>query len=412
MANAILQRKTRALAKKFALAALAMGSLAPVAQAETVPCSTTRFELSESCIAERGLEKQAALFKDKIKDAMFALGASYKIDLRVVTTPALGPYTSAPQGDVWLDVVRDADMRHSSFIASVTAHFLATQPEILFEAAARHEVCHIINDDLPGYRRQKENVEAAEEKCVLNAVGEPRYREYLQAYARYKDWNNAQFEAVLKKVKNLTLIPPPGMVDEADRQAAEFFKNNANGKEHLLVYNGELHNITLASTRDTVSHDPRKLAAIIAAGKPMIFIHNHPDDGRAAAFPSYDDFGVAGLFSFMVYRENPDIAVEFRVMKPGQESTNVAYGFRNSTIAEIKTLASDYRNAATRGKDTAPIIMKQKLQNYHLARESYNTYLQYACPIDLGRKEPEKCATHPQNFIWPNDRFFIQNRPQ
>lgn len=36
-------------------------------------------------------------------------------------------------------------------------------------------------------------------------------------------------------------------------------------------------------------------------------------------FPSHEDFGAAGLFSFMVYAKNRELPVEFRVVQPGKE---------------------------------------------------------------------------------------------
>src|SRR5207249_9547900 len=72
----------------------------------------------------------------------------------------------------------------------------------------------------------------------------------------------------------------------------------------------------------------------------MIFFHNHPaEGGRAAMFPSYDDFGVAGFLSFMVYRENPSLTVEFRVVQLGKERTIVSYGFKGTALKAIKKVA-------------------------------------------------------------------------
>jgi hypothetical protein len=270
-----------------------------------------------------------------------------------------------------------------------------------------------MNDDLTGYHRNGANIEIAEEHCVLQNVGESRYKEYLQAYATYRHWDTLTYERFLQKVKAVELVPPPSETDEAERIAAEYFRTHADGNEHLLVYNGELHDVTLHSTRDIVQHDPEKLNDVIKAGKPMIFFHNHPlEDGRAATFPSYDDFGVAGLFSFMVYRENPSLAVEFRVMQPGNENTIVSYGFKGTALDDIKKVALEYRNATARKADVAQIEMRQTLLDYHLAQDSFNDYLQYACPVDLARKDAEVCRTHPQYFIWPSDRFFIHYRPQ
>ena len=391
-------------------AALLLGSWASV-RAQLSPCYAG-FEISKACISERRLDQKVAAYQRKLTEAMSTLGASYKIDLRPVNNPVEAGY-DATVGDVFTDVVRDQEMRNQSFIVNVTADFLEKQPETLFEASSLHEVCHIMNDDLTGYHRNAANVEAAEEHCVLQAVGESRYERYLQAYARYRHWDTFTYDRVLQKVKDVSLVPAPSEMDEPDRLASEYFRKHADGKEHLLVYNGELHDETLYSTRDRVWHDPEKLKAVIKAGKPMIFFHNHPaEDGMAAMFPSYDDFGVAGFFSFMVYAENPSLAVEFRVIQPGKESTVVSYGFKGTVVEEIRKVALEYRSAAALHANVAPIEIRQSLLDYRLARDSFNDYLQHACPADLGRKDAEVCTTHPQYFLWPSDRFFIHYRPQ
>jgi hypothetical protein len=380
------------------------------AGAQLSPCDAG-FEISDACITERGLDQKVAAYRRKITEAMSRLDASYKIDLRVVNHPVEAGYSE--EDDVFTEVVRNQEMRNQSFVINVTAKFLEKQPEILFEASSLHEVCHIINDDLTGYHRNGANIEAAEEQCVLQAVGEPRYHQYLRAYAAYRNWDALTYDRVLQKVKNVALVPAPSEVDEADRIAAEYFRRHDDGNEYLLVYNGELHDATLHSTRDRVWHDPEKVKSVIKAGKPMIFFHNHPaEDGRAAMFPSYDDFGVAGLFSFMTYAENPNLPVEFRVMQLGKESTVVSYGFKGAAVEDIRKFALEYRGAIALGADVASIEMRQKLLDYHLAQDVFNDYLQHACPVDLSRKDAEVCRTHPQYFLWPSDRFFIHYRPQ
>ena len=382
------------------------------ARAQLPPCFAG-FEISPACITERALDRKAAAYQRKITEAMPRLGASYKISLRLVNNPVEAGYNAATVGDVFTDVVRNEEMRNQAFIINVTADFLEKQPEILFESSSLHEVCHVMNDDLTGYHRNGANTEAAEEHCVLQVTGESRYKEYLRAYATYQHWDTVTYEKVLQKVKDVALVPAPSETDEADRIAAEYFRKHADGREHLLVYNGELHDETLYSTRDRVRHDSEKLKTVVKAGKPMIFFHNHPaEDGRAAMFPSYSDFGVAGLFSFMVCRENPSLPVEFRVMQLGRESTSVSYGFKGTAVEDIKKIALEYRNAVALKADVAQVEMKQNLLDYHLAQDSFNDYLQYACPVDLSRKDAEVCRTHPQYFIWPSDRFFIHYRPQ
>ncbi len=401
----------RAVQQVVGSAVLLLASI-PSARSQLAPCNAG-FDVSQACISESGLEQAAAAYRRKIAEAMQRLGASYNITLRPVNNPVEAGYDAETVGDVFTSVVRDEEMRNQSFIVNVTADFLERQPEILFEASALHEVCHIMNDDLSGYHRNGANIESAEEHCVLDAVGESRYKEYLGAYAAYRHWDALTYERVLQKVKDVVLVPAPSEMDEADRMAAEYFKTHADGKEHLLVYDGQLHDATLFSTRDRVRHDPEKLTAIIRAGNPVVFFHNHPaDGGRAAMFPSCEDFGVAGLFSFMVYRENPGLAVEFRIIQLGKEITTVSYGFKGTALQDIKKVALEYRNAVALKADVAQIEMRWDLLDHHLAQDSFNDYLRNACPVDLARKDAEVCTTHPQYFIWPSDRFFVHYRPR
>ena len=369
------------------------------------------FEISQSCIAERGLDKKAAIYKRKITEAMSTLGVSYKTVLRLVNNPIEVDY-DASVGDVFTDVVRNEEMRNQSFVVNVTGDFLENQPEILYEASSLHEICHIMNDDLPGYHRNFDNPEVAEEFCVLKAIGEARYVQYLQAYAKYQHWDSLTYDTFLEKVKSVTLVPAPSEADDADRIAAEYFRTHADGREHLLIYNGELHDVTLYSTANRAWHDPAKVMATIKAGKPLIFFHNHPaDGGRAAMFPSYEDFAVAGLFSFMVYSENAGLTVDFRVIQLDKDVTTVAYGFKGTAIEEVKKVALGYRSAVDQS-DRAAIELERDRLDVQLAQECFHDYLQFACPVDLSRRDADVCRTHPQYFLWPSERFFIHYRPQ
>ncbi len=397
----------------YALAAALLAAWLSPAEAQSQTCSGG-FELPRACITERGLDEKVAAFQHKIVEALSKLGASYKIEVRIIDNPNWGPYGTPTDGtDVWTDVVRNEEMRNESFIINVTARFLQAQPDILFESSTLHEVCHIKNDDLNGYHRQGRNIEVAEERCVADAVGMTRYQEYLRAYFKYKPNMNVPYETFLQRVRDVVLVPPPVESDDADRMAAAYFKGHADGKEHLLIYNGEIHDVTLVSTRDSVRIDPEKLQQLIAAGKPLIFFHNHPgEDGRAAMFPSYDDFGVAALFSFMVWRENPSIAVEFRVMQVSRQNvSSVSYGFKRPVIEQIKKNAEAYRNAMAQQEDVAPIQLRQNILDYRLAQESYNEYLQHAYRLEVIRTDKEACA-YPQYFLWPSEKFFLHDRPQ
>jgi hypothetical protein len=339
------------------------------------------FELSPDCIVELGLQEKAATFEHKIAEAQGRLGTSYKICLRAIGSLMFTPYSSNV-GPVFTEVVRDANMRNESFIINVTAAFLTDQPEILFEHSAIHEVAHIMNDDLEGYHRNGANIELAEERVVLNLVGEARYEEYLRAYAEYRHWSNSRCDQFLKDVKTVELAPMPSEIDEADKLASATFKKIADGKEHLLVYNGEIHDISTNSAMNSVGHDPEKLSKIIKTGKPIIFFHNHPSDGTRSMFPSFSDFGVASILESLVRSENPDLPVEFRVMVVDKQTTSVSYGFKKRIIGDPKKIAE----------------------------ESFRDYLQYVCLADLTRKDPEVCNTHPEFFLWPSDKYFLRYR--
>lgn len=370
------------------------------------------FEMSPKEITDAGLDEKVTAYKAKVAEALHRHGASYKVDLRIVGDPARGPYGTPLDADVWTETIRGADMRNESFVINVTAKFLKEQPAILFESSSLHEIAHIMNDDLSGYHRQGANTEIAEERRVADLVGMARYEEYLRAYTKYKP--SVPFDTILQKVKDVELVPPPIEKDDADKAAAEYFKTHDDGKEHLLVYNGNLHDITLTSTPGSVSPDLTKLNDVIKVGKPMIFFHNHPaDGGTPAMFPSYEDYGAAGRYSFLIYKENPKLSVEFRVMQIGKEEiSNVTYGFKRSAIDEIKKNAEACRSAVTRNEDAGPIEMKQNILNYHLAQDSYHEYLKHAYLLEVARSNKDACRVRPQYFLWPSERFFLQDRPQ
>jgi hypothetical protein len=373
---------------------------------ENVPCDCYAHELSKECIAELGLQEKVALFESKIAEAQRRYGASYKIRLQVIGD-AIWEGHDPNTAPVFLDF--DEEVR-TTFKIFVTSRFLAKAPEIMFEHSAFHEVAHIINDDLPGYHRYRSDCEAAEERVVFDLVGEERYKEYLQAYAKYKDWPESKYEEYLQKVKALKLLPAPGEIDDADRSAAIAFRRIGNGKEHLLVYNGEIHDISIHPTVSTVGHDLEKLAEVIKAGKAMIFFHNRLFTDSCSMFPSSDDFGVAALFEYLVRRENPDLDLEYRlVVADAKESTFVAYGFQKPLVEEVKKFAASYREARMQDERDR-IDLQIKILTHEVAQESFDTYLQHACPVDLTRKDAEVCNTNPRFFIWPSEKYFLTYR--
>jgi hypothetical protein len=72
--------------------------------------------------------------------------------------------------------------------------------------------------------------------------------------------------------------------------------------------------------------------------------------------------------------------------------------------------ALDYRFAIALTSDAERVIQSRNLLDYHLAQDRFGEYLQHACSVDLSRSDAEVCRTHPQYFIWPSERFFVQYR--
>jgi hypothetical protein len=138
----------------------------------------------------------------------------------------------------------------------------------------------------------------------------------------------------------------------------------------------------------------------------MIFFHNHPaGEGTSALFPKGEDFGAAARFSFQAYREDPKLTVEFRVMQTGNARGSVSYGLKGAALDGVQRAAAEYRAAVARKADSASVAMRQERVDRELARESFDSYLRFACPAAA-------CRTQPQYFTWPSDRFFIHYRPQ
>jgi hypothetical protein len=108
--------------------------------------------------------------------------------------------------------------------------------------------------------------------------------------------------------------------------------------------------------------------------------------------------------SFVAYAEDPSLHVDFRIVQLGEkEDTVVSYGFRGSALEDIKEVAREYSNAAAR----QPEILSSRL-----AREAFSEYLQYACPVGQAGFSGDVCRTHPEYFLWPSERFFVDYRPQ
>lgn len=167
------------------------------------------FVMTDECIDKVGLQDKVNTFKQEIADAKVLLDTRYKIEFRVINNAVQGPYAFLPHGDVWIDPVLDNANRFESFIISAENEFLREQPNILFQYAARHEICHIVVGNIGRYHRNGKSGEAAVDKCVMNAVGEERYREYLHAFGIYKNLSDARVQEIFQIVKNVELVLPP-----------------------------------------------------------------------------------------------------------------------------------------------------------------------------------------------------------
>ena len=78
-------------------------------------------------------------------------------------------------------------------------------------------------------------------------------------------------------------------------------------------------------------------------------------------------------------------------------------------IEEVKKFAASYRGARTQDERDR-IDLQTKILTHEVAQESFDTYLQHACPVDLTRKDAEVCNTNPRFFIWPSERYFLTYR--
>ena len=109
-------------------------------------------------------------------------------------------------------------------------------------------------------------------------------------------------------------------------------------------------------------------------------------------------------------RENPDLNLEYRlVVADDKEATFISYGFQKPLVDEVKKLAASYRVVRT-PDEREHIDLQTKILTHQVAQESFDTYLQHACPVDLTRKNPEVCNTNPRLFIWPSEKYFLTYR--
>jgi hypothetical protein len=92
-----------------------------------------------------------------------------------------------------------------------------------------------------------------------------------------------------------------------------------------------------------------------------------------------------------------------------KESTFISYGFQKPLVEEVKKFAASYRGAQARDERDR-IDLQIKILTHQVAQESFNTYLQHACPVDLTRKDAEVSNTNPRFFIWPSEKYFLTYR--
>src|SRR5215471_10390897 len=88
----------RQIVGQFVGSAVLLLASSASARAQLPPCYAG-FEISEACIAERGLDQKVAVYQRKITEAMPRLGASYKITLRPVNNPVKAGYSAETASD-------------------------------------------------------------------------------------------------------------------------------------------------------------------------------------------------------------------------------------------------------------------------------------------------------------------------
>lgn len=74
----------------------------------------------------------------------------------------------------------------TTYAVHVDPKLLSDGPDIILEHAARHEVCHLRNNDLRRRVPTGENIELLVEHCIRQLVGAERYRQYVESYRAWR----------------------------------------------------------------------------------------------------------------------------------------------------------------------------------------------------------------------------------
>ncbi len=393
------------------LAALFAVVLAGSAFAES-PCSNVDFELSEQCVASYGVAGQLATFKERVVEAQRLYGTRYEVRVHAFGSTSYSKFNGTTD-DVFSYVATDENLLPEALDIYVKWTFLAQQPEVLFEHAARHEVAHMMNGDVPGYRPNGASTEAAAEHRVLELVGEAHYREYLRAYREYQPTQVKDIEAFVHVVRAAT-PKVEERIDDADRKAAEYFRTLTDGKEHLLIYDGaELHDVTRVSDAIGVQDfNVRAFDDMVARSTSIVIFHNHPLSDVAKMYPSPIDFGGVPAFLFDAFTVNPNIRVEFRLIQIGS-GASIEYGLRSQQVQKFKEMALAMKADPSKEEK---ILDELGLRRFGVRMDSLYSYIAYAAvpERDVGRVHEtqiyEGLTVHPKYFIRSNENYFLRYR--
>lgn len=164
----------------------------------------------------------------------------------------------------------------------------------------------------------------------------------------------------------LCILAPARVVaepDEADRAVAAYYRSITDGLEHIVLWNGAVHDVSVNAMWGSVEFDPEKVAMVIDAGKPIIYYHSHPagfdEDGiRYPPTPSNLDFAALAWFSYLTWKENPALPISHRiVMIEEHDALVISYALASSDITRTLNNAA---LAATYTKERATIQDNQE----------------------------------------------------
>ncbi len=230
------------------------------------------------------------------------------------------------------------------------------------------------------------------------------------------DWANPKRSALL------FYQPSTREIDEADVAAAAFFADHPDGLEHMLVYNGEIRDVSLISSSNEVSVDRGIFRQLAVQGKPVIFFHNHEGTNMHFLFPTDKDFVFAARAEYEIRKTAPHLSVESRIIVINKGVVSVSYGFKKVLLEKIYLNAKNHRDslsllkrasASGSEKDWMKLAVgktdvDQLFLHDDIRVAVVNVFHDYLLKIT----SPNKAFTDeaPNYFRWPNNGMFVKYR--